>query len=665
MRGSIPFTGWLLSVAAWLLMTMSGLFPESNNFRLFFLQLQVIFQGVFPGFFLLFVLQFVGRHRWFDSGRQFLLFVFPAIVFIFGLVYPGTDILWKDLTFTTTRPAEFHYGWLYAVLWGYVTINIVLSLFFLDTFSKNEGIVYQKQIRWILVSSVFPILSLLINFIFSGSLWVKVINSTIFSLWGILIAYGLYRHRLFDLPSVTYYSLLDNFREGVVVLDPNQHILFINKTAASLLEVDLQKSIGEPLIKMISSDSIWYRVLTDTQASEEPFDLDQTRYYEVEYVYLPVNNEIWHQKMITIRDITQSHRSEQAEKEARGIAEIRAMELDLLRIIAEKLNRIANFDQVKQAGLEEIVSRVGARFGYVVLANQNGRPYLAGSVKLPYLVEQAFNKYVYCPSCKVFEKFMSGEYQEPVSFLPCLVLDKYSISYPGLISIPLRLADHQIGVLNLVMAPDAVFSGDEIRLVQTIGDQYSAAIERARLYEEAEKMATLDPLTGLYNRRYFFETAQEEFDRACRYKHHISIIMLDIDLFKNVNDTYGHLVGDQVLQIIADRCKSVLRSSDKIGRYGGEEFVILLPETTLEKAEKTANRIRSLVGERPILVDQAKISATVSVGVSSMNANCELNLEQVLEQADQALYQAKQRGRNRVHVWNDPYIRHGLFKDQE
>ncbi len=318
-----------------------------------------------------------------------------------------------------------------------------------------------------------------------------------------------------------------------------------------------------------------------------------------------------------------------------------------------------------QDGLQEIVSRLGARFGYVVLADKHNRPYTAGTYNLPSIVDSAFKKYTYCPSCKIFEKFMDGDYQEPVSFLPCAVLDEYSISYPGLISIPLRLAERQIGVLNLVMAPNAIFSGDEIRLVQTIGDQYSAAIERARLYEEAERMATLDPLTELFNRRHFFELAHQEFDRACRYKHNISVIMLDIDLFKNVNDTYGHLVGDQVLQTIADRCRSVLRSSDKIGRYGGEEFVIILPETSIEMAEKTANRIRAIVSDRPIIVENAKISTSVSLGVSSMDADCNLELEQVLEQADQALYRAKQSGRNRVHVWSDPFVvKGGFFKRQ-
>ena len=224
-----------------------------------------------------------------------------------------------------------------------------------------------------------------------------------------------------------------------------------------------------------------------------------------------------------------------------------------------------------------------------------------------------------------------------------------------------KLAGRQSGVLNLVMAPNTVFSGDEIRLLQTIGDQYCAAIERARLYEEAERMATIDPLTGLNNRRCFFDMAQIEFERALRYQHPVSIIMLDIDFFKNVNDSHGHLIGDAVLKIIADRCRMVLRSSDKIGRYGGEEFVILLPQTALSMAEKTAERIRKLVCDRPLLIENVKINMTVSLGVSCMDEESSLTLEQVLDQADQALYQAKQSGRNRVRTWQDPYVVGGLF----
>jgi diguanylate cyclase (GGDEF)-like protein len=303
-------------------------------------------------------------------------------------------------------------------------------------------------------------------------------------------------------------------------------------------------------------------------------------------------------------------------------------------------------------GLQEIVSGVGARFSYIILADEEKRPKISGSYQLPPILEETLNRLTYCPPCKSFDQFVNGDYQEPVSFMPCEILKKLSISYPGLISIPLHLGERQLGVLNLVMAPDAVFTGDEIRLLQTVGDQLSAAIERARLYESAELMATIDSLTGLFNRRYFFQFAQKEFERSSRYQFPVTILMIDIDLFKRVNDNYGHLIGDQVLSRIGPGFRTILRSSDLIGRYGGEEFVVLMPETNLENGMAIAERLRIAITDHPFATDKGDISLTISIGVASKENQSEETLEAVLENADQALLLAKQNGRNKVVVWH-------------
>ena len=136
--------------------------------------------------------------------------------------------------------------------------------------------------------------------------------------------------------------------------------------------------------------------------------------------------------------------------------------------------------------------------------------------------------------------------------------------------------------------------------------------------------------------------------------------MLDIDLFKKVNDVYGHMIGDQVLQQIANRCRSILRSSDIMGRYGGEEFLILLPETNVQQAQKIANRMRLLIMDRPIVTDRGDISVTVSMGISSMEGDCDSRLEWVVDQADQALLLAKESGRNKVMIWQENQL--SLYK---
>lgn len=162
---------------------------------------------------------------------------------------------------------------------------------------------------------------------------------------------------------------------------------------------------------------------------------------------------------------------------------------------------------------------------------------------------------------------------------------------------------------------------------------------------EMERLAKTDGLTGLLNRRSLFEVATQEFSRARRYNRIISILMLDIDHFKRINDTYGHPVGDAVIQEVASILKETLRETDFIGRYGGEEFAVILPETTLEQASEVAERIRYRIHEQTITNEFNSLQVTVSLGIATLKA--EMNsVEEMLKQADQALYQAKSNGRN-------------------
>lgn len=168
-------------------------------------------------------------------------------------------------------------------------------------------------------------------------------------------------------------------------------------------------------------------------------------------------------------------------------------------------------------------------------------------------------------------------------------------------------------------------------------------------------LAHRDALTGLLTRRIFFDNAERELLAAMRHGWTVAFIMMDIDFFKNVNDTYGHLVGDGVLQECARRLQTKLRTIDLSGRYGGEEFSVLLPGTTLNQAVIVAERIRKYCAQYPIIIEDYKISITVSLGVSTMEpadlqktTNIQKSLEEMIDRADKAMYQAKRNGRNRT-----------------
>lgn len=169
-----------------------------------------------------------------------------------------------------------------------------------------------------------------------------------------------------------------------------------------------------------------------------------------------------------------------------------------------------------------------------------------------------------------------------------------------------------------------------------------------------EKLLDRDYLTGLYNRRFFMERFLEEVAWSVRYKEPLSLMMLDIDYFKKVNDTYGHSCGDEILKQVADTLLSVLRTEDIIARYGGEEFIVLLPNTGIEGASTVAEKLRSMVQSIIFFCEDKniKLNITVSIGVTTYYGDADLSPDMLIGQADGALYKAKEGGRNRVVVHN-------------
>ncbi len=176
---------------------------------------------------------------------------------------------------------------------------------------------------------------------------------------------------------------------------------------------------------------------------------------------------------------------------------------------------------------------------------------------------------------------------------------------------------------------------------------------RKQTEETLQKLAITDPLTGLFNRRYFLALARREFERASRNGAPLSIILFDVDLFKDVNDTFGHLAGDQFLEALAQRCKETLRPYDVIARYGGDEFIILLPETDATRARQIGERLRAAAAEIITHTNAGPAGTTISLGVACLQEGEVQSLDRLLERADRALYAAKLRSRNRVSVWGE------------
>mgnify|MGYP005841718975 CR=1 FL=1 len=220
------------------------------------------------------------------------------------------------------------------------------------------------------------------------------------------------------------------------------------------------------------------------------------------------------------------------------------------------------------------------------------------------------------------------------------------------LGVPLVVQDRSIGLLTMDSTQKDFFTPEHEQLVAAFANQVALALENARIFEKAQSEALTDALTGLYNRRGLMELGRFALARAVQAGGSLVAIMMDIDHFKRVNDTYGHLIGDQVLQVIARRCEKSARDIDIVGRYGGEEFLFLLPEVTERFAFNIADRLRLLISETAIPTSAGPLPVTVSLGVSEYRQQ-DTRLEELIDRADCALYSAKQKGRNCVVIFKE------------
>ena len=203
-----------------------------------------------------------------------------------------------------------------------------------------------------------------------------------------------------------------------------------------------------------------------------------------------------------------------------------------------------------------------------------------------------------------------------------------------------------LGIVSALLAPTLI--------APIIIYKFLDIIRQLRLaHELLENLSQEDYLTGVYNRRHLEMTASKEFSLGRRHDFPVSIMIMDLDRFKQINDTYGHLVGDQVLIELTQCVYEMIRQTDIFGRYGGEEFVLFMPHTALEDALMLAERIRQAVADRSFESDSGTLNVTISLGVATMTPKTN-TLEDLILNADLALYRAKEQGRNRVEVYDDP-----------
>lgn len=278
----------------------------------------------------------------------------------------------------------------------------------------------------------------------------------------------------------------------------------------------------------------------------------------------------------------------------------------------------------------EVVSSFGSSFseGQWVKIDQNDANILSSIFEC--------GKPIYIPNCRKETRYNCPKF--------------FQDSKGSLVFLPLILPpDHIIGTLNLQRNHSDSFSAKEITRLSHLANHVAMVIDKSLLFHHTKLLSITDPLTGIYNRRYFDERYSREIMRAVRYKRSLSLLMIDIDFFKRYNDTLGHLMGDMALKQVAEILGQKLRRADILARYGGEEFVVLLPEIRRKNTQIVAEKLRAAI-EFEKFDGQEKLpqkNVTISVGSASFPEDAN-SAEELIKLADDALYAAKKAGRNCV-----------------
>lgn len=232
------------------------------------------------------------------------------------------------------------------------------------------------------------------------------------------------------------------------------------------------------------------------------------------------------------------------------------------------------------------------------------------------------------------------------------VADEVAYPVSSILCVPLRIRDRILGVIELINSSgERVFDADDLPLLEAFADFAAIAIDNARNYKRVSELVVTDDLTGLYNARHFHELLEYELERGRRYGSRVSLLFFDLDHFKGVNDRHGHLVGSRMIAEVGHLVRRHIRSSDRGARYGGDEYVVILPNTDKAGALTAAEHLLSTIRTYPFTTDGGeRISITASFGAATFPDDA-ADRTALIRAADSAMYQAKQEGRNRtVHI---------------
>jgi len=609
------------------------------------------------------VLIFLFAHRFVRSGsriplgRAVALWIIPAGTLALAATNEAHHLIWTGFTpaggggETLLVYGHGLFFWIHAG-YSYLLLFATTTLLLLGFF-RFKGI-YRKQALTLLLAFPLPWIG---NALYlaglAGSRRGYDFTPLGFALSGFFLLWAMFRLQLVDIIPVARERIIESMGESLLILDENGRLSATNPAGRRLIaeaggpseDLPELKVLGHPAAELFP---VWPELaagLSSPAASEREIARikdGETLTFDLRLTPLLGQGTIVTGWVAVLYDITRIKRAETSAVEARNIAET-------LREAGLTLSSNLDFNQIS-ALILDLLKRV-IPYDIGAFMTVEGAEFKLAAIKRPADPRNLIGERFPVAGSRLCNMAVQGK--RPLIGVitgteDILLPLRPAIDVHSFLGVPIIFRDRVTGLIALYNADTPAFTDEDAQVAELFASQVAIALDNSRRVELMGRQAITDELTGLYNRRAFALMGEKEVGRARRYQRPLALILFDIDHFKTVNDSHGHLIGDQVLRILTDRVTKTTRATDIVCRYGGEEFIVLMPEAGREEALAMAERLREEISRITVVTAGGTLSLTVSLGLASLGPNGDEDLDSLIVRADRAMYQAKAAGRNTV-----------------
>jgi diguanylate cyclase (GGDEF)-like protein len=609
------------------------------------------------------VLMFLFALRFLQSGRKLkailalILWIIPAATIVLAFTNERHHLIWSGFV-PAADPRNhlliYEHGTFFWVHTSYSYVLLMATTAFLLLAYFRFKDLYRRQALSLLLAFPLPWIG---NAIYlaglAGSDRGYDFTPLGFAFSGFFLLWAMFRLQLVDLVPVAREHVVDSLGESLLILNEAGRLAATNPAARKLiaeaggpaLNVRETKLLGKPAAELFPGWPEMAASLGAPAAMEREFPLIQDgppRYFDLHLSPLLGQGSLVTGWVAILYDITRIKNAETEAIEARNVAETLreagltlSSKLDFKQIsavILDLLKRVIQYDIGAFLTLEGAELKLAALKRPTDSRNLIGESYPVAGSRL-------------CNMAVQKKRPLISAVTDPEDILLPLRPDQDVHAFLG---VPVVLRDRVTGLIALYNFGGRTFTEQDAQVADLFANQVAIALDNSRRVEIMEKQAGMDELTGLYNRRAFALLGEKEVGRARRYQRPLALIFFDIDHFKVVNDSHGHLIGDHVLRILTKLVTQTTRATDIVCRYGGEEFIVLMPEAGRDEGLAMAERLRQEISRMTVVTAGGTLSLTVSLGVAELGPDEGENIGSLTARADRAMYQAKAAGRNTV-----------------